>query len=355
MTRKPIRDSAKSMNELCLFTKRRAFAGSLSVLALTALPLLFNTAQAGGAGGDPEMDPCRMEDPPEWCDEHEPPTTAHPVGATQADIVRFEEPPPAEGPPLFLVGSTLVAPPPVLWLNGRPSDPSRVFGVGEAATFVKSLELILPAGWTIWTSEDLRTLKRAVGERVLWNGNGQLWSDVLEALAQQYGVEITADIVSRRAVFKLAAGTEAEGPGQTVQDVRSSLQERERPIELQAVSAEENEPRSGRRHPAYRKYTTPTRLSAEPLPDTVGRVAWRLAPPEVQMDLGALGAYINAPVFHWDLEGSFVSPQAALAALMPAGFCLDEDSFPAVRAVACDESLSSGAAAPGMELDENSF
>lgn len=316
----------------------------LPKLILVGWPLLLSNALATKAGADYAVDPCATENPPAWCADYEPPITVYPEGTLQPDVHGLNEAPPRQGPPLFLVGSTLVAPPPVLWLNGRPHDPSRVYGVGEAVAFVKALELILPAGWTIWTSEDLVTLNRTVGESVLWDGNGQPWPDVLEALAQQYGVEITADVLSRRAVVGLSARTQAtDQPGQAARGARqlspglAGPQTRMRggPAPTAARSAAQ-----GSDHPLYRLYATPTKLSADPLPDTIGRVAWRFVPVGVQINLSALGAYINAPVFQWDFGGSLVSPKAALAALMPVGYCLDEGQFPTVKAAVCDEGVS---------------
>ena len=309
------------------------------------------------AGGD-DIDPCTSENPPAWCLDYEPPTTVYPQGTMQPDLARVQESPPKEGPPLFLVGSTIVAPPPVLWLNGRPEDSSRVYGVGEAAEFVKAMELILPAGWTIWTTEDLTRLNYVVGDRVLWDGNGQPWPEVLEALAQQYGVEITADVLSRRAVVRLAArpeattarsGTAASRYGASTGSGAEAVPYPGGRVLIGPKGTPSSE--QGSDHPLYRPYASPTKLSAEPLPDTIGRVAWRFAPVGVQIDLTALGAYVNAPVFQWDFTGSFVSPKAALAALMPTGYCVDESEFPIVRAVVCDEGNPTGDDPAGEEND----
>ena len=336
----------------CPLRKRRGISVWLLRWATVGLPLVSGIAVAGDDDTDYLEDPCAGENPPAWCQDYEPPTTVYPQGTMQPDIAMVAESPPKEGPPLFLVGSTIVAPPPVLWLNGRPEDSSRVYGVGEAAAFVKAMELILPAGWTIWTTEDLAKLNHVVGDRVFWDGNGQPWPEVLEALAQQYGVEITADVLSRRAVVRLARRPEAAGPA--VSRYRTSTGAGTEPEPYpggRMLIGPKGTPSSARGsdHPLYRPYASPTKLSAEPLPDTIGRVAWRLAPVGVQIDLTALGAYVNAPVFQWDFTGSFVSPKAALAALMPTGYCVDESEFPIVRAVVCDEGNSTGDDPAGEE------
>lgn len=333
--------------------KRRVYRGLISVLVLILLPLPCDVARAENGTDASVPNPCLSASPPAWCEDARPSTVAYPAGTGQPDADRSETSLPNQEPPLFLVGSTLVAPPPVLWLNDRPTDPSRVFGVGEAATFVKALELILPSGWTIWTSEDIRRLNRVIGERVLWDGSGRPWTDVLESMAQQYGVEITADYLSRRAVVGLSPNARAEGPGPAARSTREPASASERSPLPQSGFGEAKETQIERSHPAYRMFVTPTRLSAEPLPDTIGRIAWRLAPPGVHLELTALGAYINAPVYQWEFGDGFVSPQAALEALLPTGYCLDESGFPAVAAVACDERLPADNAALIGEFDEN--
>ena len=328
----------------------RAGAQLVSPLLLILCNLHFGVAHAEGGTQVTDVDPCGVASPPAWCAAHEPSAVAYPVGTAQPHASMPAASRSIQEPPLFLVGSTLVAPPPVLWLGERPSDASRIFGVGEAASFVEAMELVLPSGWTIWTSEDIRRLNRVVGERVLWGGNGRPWTDVLESMAQQYGVEITADNLSRRAVVglaastKLAASAKSDQPGQAAQAGRDPSGGLARPLMPRSENNDANEALSGRDNPAYRKFVTRARLSVEPLPDTIGRIAWRVAPPEVQLDLTALGAYINAPVFQWDFGDSYVSPQAALEALMPDGYCLNEERFPTLIAVACEEQRSSGKA-----------
>ena len=90
-----------------------------------------------------------------------------------------------------------------MWIQGRPANPGKVDASGEVTNLVKALESILPADWTIWAPENLARLILAVGGPVAWDGNGREWPEVLEALAPQYGMEITADIVNQRAVLRL--------------------------------------------------------------------------------------------------------------------------------------------------------
>ena len=354
-------------------------------IVAASLPLPVSIAIAADA------DPCASEDPPAWCEEYEPPVRTYPEGTLQPDLGSHTEPPIPAGPPLHLVGTTVVQPPPVLWLNGRPEGAARLYGTAQVAeSFVQALELILPAGWTIWTAEDAATLRRAVGGPVLWDGNGREWPDIVEGLAQQYGVEITADTEERRVVMGLAAHRRAAA--QTVvanaapkveekavaaidpepvevadtaestaaapgDEARSDpIKEPEPKLEADTLAAaqaegvspegvdeaEGDDPAQKEAHPLYEAFVMPTQLSAEPLPDTIDQVAWRFVPAGVQVDLSALGVYVNAPVSQWDLSGSLVSPQAALKALMPPGYCLDENAFPIVRATSCPAKAVGG-------------
>ena len=374
-------------------------------IVAAGLPLSASIAMAADA------DPCESEDPPAWCEEYKPPVRTYPEGTLQPDLGAPAEPAARSGPPMFLVGTTVVQPPPVLWLNGRPENAARLYGTAQVAeSFVQALELILPAGWTIWTAEDPATLSRAVGGAVLWDGNGREWPDIVEGLAQQYGVEITADTDERRVVVGLAAhrrvaaqmpvANEAGAAKDTTvaADIRHAQEAsprgakepktveegdtvEEAPVaagegevaELKAEAepdvlasgqaessvAEHADEAAGRvavsvskeEHPLYEEFVKPTQLSAEPLPDTIDQVAWRFVPAGVQVDLAALGVYVNAPVFQWDLTGSLVSPQAALKALMPPGYCLDESAFPIVRAASCVANVVEAASEAQGEED----
>ena len=228
---------------------------------------------------------------------------------------------------LVLVGTTEVTPP-VTWPNDRPQNPGKIHGSGEAAGLVKALELILPAGWTIWAFEDLAARERADSYPVKWHGHGQSWPDVIEMLAQQHGMQITADIAERQLVIGFLSPHEP--PALPVSgSTEKGMAQGEGSVAGTAAQQPGNRLR--------REYVEPARLSIGPLPDTLGRVAWRLAPVGVHIDLSVLGAYVNAPVYQWDLDESFLSRRAALRALMPTGYCLDESQFPDIRAVVCSD------------------
>ncbi|MYE04877.1 MAG: hypothetical protein F4Y00_07905 [Bacteroidetes bacterium SB0662_bin_6] len=244
-----------------------------------------------------------------------------------------------------MVGATEAAPA-VVWITGRPSNPDQVHGTGEAANLVKALESVLPAGWTIWAPENLERTDQAEGEPVSWTGNGNVWPDVIEELAGQKGVAIVADVLKRRAVIDMHAQVNP-GPIRMLDaNQADALHGPAEDASLGALPAE---------HPLYRQYATPGRLSAEPLPDTIGRIAWRFVPVGVQIDLSALGVYVNAPVFQWDISSVSVSPKAALETLMPEGYCIDEADFPTVRATICtSEQPDSNTKADGTEERDDS-
>lgn len=242
---------------------------------------------------------------------------------------------------LVMVGTTVVAPP-VAWINGRPSNPDKVYGTGEAADFVHALEMVLPAGWTIWAPENPEKPDQADGERIPWEGNGLVWPDVIEALARQHGMKIIADVLNQRAVINVGS--------------------QEKPRAILILDDEQVESTRGQdagfrasqpKHPLYRQYAAPARLSPEPLPDTIGRIAWRFVPVGVQVDLSALGVYVNAPVFQWDIDSVAVSPKVALETLMPAGYCLDEAEFPTVKATICTSELPDSGARVNSERESD--
>ena len=323
---------------------RRLLAGLLAV----SLALVASITAAQQNDDSDAISPCLAEDPPDWCidieptNDFEPRNDIAPEGTGPPALEVAEVASPAEGQSLVLVGTTVVAPP-VVWINGRPSDPGRVYGTGEAADFVNALELLLPAGWTIWAPENFAKFNPAVGGGILWDGNGQVWPDVIEALAQQYGMEVTADIANHQAVINSLSANKPKAPiflgageATSVGDARTD------------ASSAPQEPE----HPLYRQYVTSAQLSPEPLPDTVGRVAWRFVPVGVQIDLSALGAYVNAPVFQWDINSVSVTPKAALEALMPTGYCIDDGDFPTVKAAVCGDDIQE-ADADGIGRDEN--
>ena len=328
-----------------LATRRRAEIGSLTVssglwrrllagLLVVSLTLVSSITVAQESEKEDAVSPCLAEDPPDWCSDHEATKEVDSGGTDPQSLEVPEEDPPEEKPSLVLVGTTVVAPP-VVWTNGRPSDPGKVFGTGEAADFVNALELVLPAGWTIWATENVAKANRAVGGGILWDGNGQVWPDVIEALAQQYGMEVTADVASHQAVIHSPAPITPRGTLLPDAGEGASAGGAKREASSVALKPE---------HPLYRQYVTPAQLSPEPLPDTIGRVAWRFVPVGVQIDLSALGAYVNAPVFQWDINAVSVSPKAALEALMPTGYCLDDSEFPTVKAAVCSDEISDSGA-----------
>ena len=344
---------------------RHLLAFSLAIVSCSA------AAQEYDSGS-----PCTETNPPDWCLDFE--------AALRID--REAIPQPESGLPgksmrgsessLVMVGSTVVAPP-VLWIQGRPSNPGKVYVSGEVTDFVKALESILPADWTIWAPKNLAKLILAAGGQVVWDGNGREWPEVLEALARQYGMEITADIVIQRAVLRLPSpaiqlreeqvrwnGTGRELPTlidtvtqpngmeftadmvnmHAVIDDRipQPLSEKSNdPVEDDAredsAMADENSVSEETDNLLYRQYVSPAQLSPEPLPDTIGRVAWRFVPLGVQIDLSALGAYVNSPIFQWDIHDLSVSPKAALEALLPTGYCLDESRFPTITVIVCGD------------------
>ena len=325
--------------------------------------------------------PCAETNPPDGCVDYE--------AALRVD--HEAKPQPHPGFPgksmqgsesaLVMVGSTVVAPP-VLWIQGRPANPGKVYASGEVTDFVEALESILPADWTIWAPKNLAKLILSIGGKIVWDGKGREWPKVLEALAQQYGMEVTADIVNQRAVLRLPSRNTSWG----VEQVAGNGHRRAKPtlvdaatrpvgmefadgiVNMEAVigdllpqtpaetpsdpvgedvledsaGTEENSVPAESDNPLYRQYLSPARLSPEPLPDTIGRVAWRFVPVGVQIDLSALGAYVNSPIFQWDIHDLSVSPKAALEALLPTGYCLDESEFPTVTVIVCgdDEAVS---------------
>ena len=234
---------------------------------------------------------------------------------------------------MVLIGSTEVAPA-VLWPNGRPENAGTVYGAGEAAGVVAALEMLLPAGWTIWAPEKSAALGLLADTPVVWHGYGRVWPEVVETLAQQHGIRIAADVVGRRAdITLLSPGGRSLSPSH---DANSAT--RAEGGDTTAIARPKD---LGNR--LYRQYSQPAKLTAEPLPDTLGRVAWRFAPMGVQLDLSELGAYVNSPVFHWDLDGVSISPRSALNVLMPTGYCLDDTDFPMIVAAVCaDEREQSG-------------
>ena len=348
---------------LAWYSQRAGLPGRwLPGLLLAGFGLPCSIAVANG-----DDDPCAEDNPnrPAWCEDYTPPVARYPEGTLQPNVPLGDEPRTDGGQAMFLAGTTVVAPPPVLWLNGRPHQPSKVYGSGQSLSFVQALEMILPSGWTIWTSESPDRLNAAIGSPVLWDGNGRPWPDVLEDLAQQYGVEVTADTDIRRlAIGRLPStavmaadsdpldpvAVSAPGGGEpsvvvappsatepsVVADVGADVVAAVAAVALPPPDAEIRPPTAPPGQLELRRqYDVPGRLSVEPLPDTIGRVAWRLVPLGVQLDLSALGAYVNAPIYKWDLSTSVVSPKSALETLMPLGYCLDETHFPLVKTVVC--------------------
>ena len=350
-----------------LFSQRTGLPGRWLFTALLAgLPLPLSFAVA--AEDAEYINPCAMRNPPAWCAEYTPPDRVYAPG-TEAPVLPpavFADSRPA-APRRWLLASTAGEPPAVVWIGGEIEDPVRLFGNGRAASLPRALELILPEGWQVWSNATTHELARGVRPPLLWDAGGRPWTVVVEELAMRYGLNVVADIPKRELTI-----TSVLRPATGVMSVLASLGSdpvaEDLPAEPETtageppaltppaltppaltpptLAAQGNPDAEGaypvpvpiiglQAHPLYVQFSTPTYLSAMPLPATRLQVAYRIVPNGIDLDFTALGSLQNEPVLNWTLESTLVSPRRALKAILPQGYCASEDYFPTVTVVPC--------------------
>ena len=359
-----------------LFSQRTGLPGRWLLTALMAgLPLPLSFAVA--AEDAESINPCAMRNPPAWCAQYTPPERVYAPG-TEAPVL----PPPVfvdsrpAAPQRWLLASTAGEPPAVVWVGGQIEDPVRLFGKGRAASLPRALELILPEGWQVWSNATTRELARGVRPPLLWDAGGRPWTEVIEELAMRYGLNVVADIPKREltitSVLRPAIDMLSALASLGVDPVTETLLSEPDPggdepaavtevVVPQAggppvlsepaltppnLAAQGNPDAEGayplplpiiglQAHPLYVQFSTPTYLSAMPLPATRLQVAYRIVPNGIDLDFTALGSLQNEPVLNWSLESTLVSPRRALKAILPQGYCTSEDYFPTVTVIPC--------------------